>query len=237
MSDINRKGIVVTHIERSDPALLARFQTFGVATTHEAQGRMGLLEHRVRPIQQGVTIAGNAITVLVSPGDNWMFHVAVEQCQPGDVLLVTPTSPCYDGFFGDLLATSLQARGVVALVGDIGIRDSQTLREMSFPVWSSLVFAQGTVKETIGSVNVPIICAGQLVHSGDIVVADDDGVVIVPRQKGAWVADAAQQRLIQEESKRQRLSRGELGLDIYQMRDKLSAKGLQYIRSLTDLND
>lgn len=237
MSDINRKGIVVTHIERSDPALLARFQTFGVATTHEAQGRMGLLEHRVRPIQQGVTIAGNAITVLVSPGDNWMFHVAVEQCQPGDVLLVTPTSPCYDGFFGDLLATSLQARGVVALVGDIGIRDSQTLREMSFPVWSSLVFAQGTVKETIGSVNVPIICAGQLVHPGDIVVADDDGVVIVPRQKGTWVADAAQQRLIQEESKRQRLSRGELGLDIYHMRDKLSAKGLQYIRSLTDLND
>ena len=237
MSDINRKGIVVTHIERSDPELLARFQTFGVATTHEAQGRMGLLEHRVRPIQQGVTIAGNAITVLVSPGDNWMFHVAVEQCQPGDVLLVTPTSPCYDGFFGDLLATSLQARGVIALVGDIGIRDSQTLREMSFPVWSSLVFAQGTVKETIGSVNVPIICAGQLVHPGDIVVADDDGVVIVPHQKGAWVADAAQQRLIQEESKRQRLSRGELGLDIYQMRDKLSAKGLQYIHSLTDLND
>lgn len=235
MIAVNQKGIVVTQIERGDSALIAQFARAGVATVHEAQQRQGLLDVRIRPIQQGVSIAGSAVTVLVSPGDNWMFHVAVEQCQPGDVLLVAPTSDCHDGFFGDLLATSLKARGVVALVGDIGIRDSQTLREMGFPVWSRAVFAQGTVKATLGSVNVPIICAGQLVYPGDIVVADDDGVVIVPRADANTVAKATQQRVANEESKRVRLAAGELGLDIYQMRGTLAEKGLRYVDSLDAL--
>ena len=235
MIAVNQKGIVVTQIERGDSALIAQFARAGVATVHEAQQRQGLLDVRIRPIQQGVSIAGSAVTVLVSPGDNWMFHVAVEQCQPGDVLLVSPTSDCHDGFFGDLLATSLKARGVVALVGDIGIRDSQTLREMGFPVWSRAVFAQGTVKATLGSVNVPIICAGQLVYPGDIVVADDDGVVIVPRADANTVAQATQQRVANEESKRVRLAAGELGLDIYQMRGTLAEKGLRYVDTLDAL--
>lgn len=235
MIAVNQKGIVVTQIERIDSALIAQFARAGVATVHEAQQRQGLLDVRIRPIQQGSSIAGSAVTVLVSPGDNWMFHVAVEQCQPGDVLLVAPTSDCHDGFFGDLLATSLKARGVVALVGDIGIRDSQTLREMGFPVWSRAVFAQGTVKATLGSVNVPIICAGQLVYPGDIVVADDDGVVIVPRADANTVAKATQQRVANEESKRVRLAAGELGLDIYQMRGTLAEKGLRYVDSLDAL--
>ena len=235
MSLVNKKGVVVRHIDRAERDMVAQFAHFGVATAHEAQQRQGLLDVRIKPIQQGVTIAGSAVTVLVSPGDNWMFHVAVEQCQPGDVLLVAPTSDCHDGFFGDLLATSLKARGVVALVGDIGIRDSQTLRDMQFPVWSRAVHAQGTVKATIGSVNVPVICAGQLVNPGDIIVADDDGVVVIPRADAAQVMHAAQQRVANEESKRVRLASGELGLDIYQMREHLAEKGLRYVESLDEL--
>ncbi|MEA9389762.1 4-carboxy-4-hydroxy-2-oxoadipate aldolase/oxaloacetate decarboxylase [Acerihabitans sp. TG2] len=235
MSLTGKKGVVVRHITRADATLMSRFASYGVATVHEAQQRQGLLDVRIRPVQQGKSIAGSAVTVLVSPGDNWMFHVAIEQCQPGDVLLVAPTSECHDGFFGDLLATSLQARGVVALVGDIGIRDSQTLRDMNFPVWSRAVYAQGTVKATLGSVNVPLICAGQLVYPGDIVVADDDGVVIVSRQQAPAVALAAHQRVELEEGKRQRLAAGELGLDIYQMRAQLAEKGLRYVDSLEQL--
>ncbi|MGY5956503.1 4-carboxy-4-hydroxy-2-oxoadipate aldolase/oxaloacetate decarboxylase [Kosakonia sp. BK9b] len=235
MSLVNKKGLVVRNISRADRQLVERFAGYGVATVHEAQGRCGLLDVRVRPVQQNRAIAGSAVTVLVTPGDNWMFHVAVEQCQPGDILLVAPTSDCHDGFFGDLLATSLQARGVIGLVGDIGIRDSQTLREIDFPVWSRAVYAQGTIKETPGSVNVPVICAGQLVNPGDIVVADDDGVVIVPREQAATVDAAAQKRIAAEEGKRQRLAAGELGLDIYQMRAALAAKGLRYVDSLDEL--
>lgn len=237
MSVVNKKGVVVRNIARADAHLVTRFTRYGVATTHEAQGRTGLLDVRIRPIQQNRTIAGSAVTVLVSPGDNWMFHVAVEQCQPGDVLLVAPTSDCHDGFFGDLLATSLKARGVVALIGDIGIRDSQTLRDMEFPVWSRAVYAQGTVKATLGSVNVPVTCAGQLVNPGDIVVADDDGVVIVPREQATAVDAAAQKRVAAEEGKRQRLAAGELGLDIYQMRPTLAEKGLRYVDSLDELKN
>lgn len=237
MNFVNKKGIVVTQVQRPATGLVTDFARYGVATTHEAQGRSGLLDVRVRPIQQNRAVAGSAITVLVSPGDNWMFHVAVEQCQPGDILLVAPTSDCHDGFFGDLLATSLKARGVVALIGDIGIRDSQTLREMDFPVWSRAVWAQGTVKETLGSVNVPVLCAGQLVNPGDIVVADDDGVVIVPREQAVTVHAAAQKRVDAEEGKRQRLAAGELGLDIYQMRPLLAEKGLRYVNSLDELKN
>ncbi|WP_122664448.1 4-carboxy-4-hydroxy-2-oxoadipate aldolase/oxaloacetate decarboxylase [Pseudomonas viridiflava] len=232
MSLIGKTGVVVRNIQRADASLITELTRYGVATVHESQGRKGLLGPEIRPVMRDVAISGSAITVLVAPGDNWMFHVAVEQCQPGDILVVAPVSPCSDGFFGDLLATSLQARGVKGLVLDAGVRDTQTLREMGFAVWSRAVHAQGTVKETLGSVNIPIVCAGQLINPGDVVLADDDGVVIVRRDELAQVIDAGRQRADLEEQKRLRLAAGELGLDIYNMRPRLTEKGLKYYDSL-----
>jgi 4-hydroxy-4-methyl-2-oxoglutarate aldolase len=222
-------GVVHTTIERAEPAAVNRLSRLGVATVHEAMGRLGLVRPYIRPVYPGARLCGTAVTVLLQPGDNWMLHVAVEQVRPGDVVVAACTTECEDGFFGELLATSLRAHGALGLVIDGGCRDVADLERLDFPVFSRAVHATGTVKATPGSVNVPVVCANVLVNPGDVVLADADGVVIVPAAKAAETAEAGELREAKEEEKRRRLAAGELGLDIYHMRDDLQSHGLRYV--------
>jgi 4-hydroxy-4-methyl-2-oxoglutarate aldolase len=233
---MNMEKIAVRNIQRANAGEIATLESLGVATVHEAQGRKGLMKSTMRPIYSGARIAGSAVTVLNHPGDNWMLHVAMELCQQGDVLVVGVSDEDQHGMFGDLLATLAMARGVKGLIIDAGVRDVRDLTEMGFPVWSTAIWSQGTVKENVGSVNVPIVCAGATVRPGDVVIADDDGVCIVPRDTAAAVAQKGTERSANEESKRARLQAGELSLDLYDMRQALSDAGLEYVDSADEID-
>lgn len=229
------KPVVVRKIPRIAPAISARLKEFGSATVHEAIGRRGLMKPYMRPIWPGAQIAGPAVTALTHPGDNWMIHVAVEQCERGDVLVVACSADCTDGMFGDVLATTFMARGIAALVIDAGVRDVKNLTEMKYPVWSRTISAKGTIKATPGSVNIPVVCAGALVNPGDIIVADDDGVVVVPRAEAEAAIATAEKREANETEKKKRLAKGELTLDLDKMREPLQKLGLTYVDDLSEL--